>query len=253
MKKKIFALAVMAATLAVVAVGGSMAYLQAATDPKNNVFTASANISLKLAEPKWDGYTFSDLHRLDLVVPPQEDSQEEPRANPDYVGEPLGIELASRYVPGDVIPKDPRVQNTSGHDVYVAMKVSYYGWDSVNEKDVKMSYSEFQEEYGSITFNLAEENGWKEIQNGLESKSLDNEFFIYKSKLNAKTETGFSETAELFDKIVMADRENAVDEMGSQFKVVLTAYAVIAEGTEALDENEVPIYQNELLKIAYVK
>lgn len=249
MKKKIFALAVTAATLAVVAVGGSMAYLQAATLPKNNVFTASANISLKLAEPKWDGYEFSDLHELGLIVPP-----EEPGIKPEYEGAVLGKELASHYVPGDAIPKDPRIQNTSVHDVYVAMKVSYYGWDSAEEKDVEMSYSEFQELYGTIEFlEKTEGEGWKQVKAGPNGENLNNEFFIYTSKLNAKTENQFSETTELFDKVVMVNRENAVDGMGSKFKVILTGYAVIAEGTEEIGEGGVPVYQNELLKMAYVK
>ncbi|MEG0578082.1 MAG: hypothetical protein RR500_09535, partial [Bacilli bacterium] len=113
MKKKILGLAIvaMAATLIV---GGSYAYLQSQTIEKTNSFTMTSGITGEIAEPFWDGETFTG-ETLDT----------NPLNN-------TGKIAASNYAPTDVIAKNPMIKNTSkGTKGYVAVKITY-GKDITN-------------------------------------------------------------------------------------------------------------------------
>lgn len=95
-KKKRIGTTIAAMTLtAALAVGGTLAYLQAVTETKKNVFTSSKNITTELTETDWTEESGSD------------------------------------YTPGKVIKKNPVMVNDSSTDqkIYVAVKVDYVGSD----------------------------------------------------------------------------------------------------------------------------
>lgn len=83
------------ALVAVVGIGGTLAYLSTKTNEKTNTFTMGTGISGELVEPKWDE---------------------------------VGAKDAQNFVPGRVIDKDPQVKNESPEgtvDAYVAVKLTY--------------------------------------------------------------------------------------------------------------------------------
>ena len=66
MKKRIMKILTALSVVAVITVGGTLAYLHTITETKSNVFSSDKNISIQLREPAWDGYTFEDLN-LSLI------------------------------------------------------------------------------------------------------------------------------------------------------------------------------------------
>lgn len=100
---------------AAVAVGGTMAYLNAKTQTMTNTFkTSVTSLSGELREPNWDGYTFED--------PGQPDGK---TVKTGVDASSLGWTKAQNVAPGSVIPKNPQLRNTSADDVYMAIKVTY--------------------------------------------------------------------------------------------------------------------------------
>lgn len=71
------------------AVGGTLAYLNAVTETKTNTFTSSRNITTTLTETEWTS------------------------------------DSGKNYLPGDVIKKNPVMNNESDQPVYMAVKVDY--------------------------------------------------------------------------------------------------------------------------------
>lgn len=91
------------------AVGGTLAYLNAVTETKTNTFTSSRNITTTLTETEWTS------------------------------------DSGKNYLPGDVIKKNPVMNNESDQPVYMAVKVDY-----LDDKGNLMSAEEFKK-YASIT------------------------------------------------------------------------------------------------------
>lgn len=71
------------------AVGGTLAYFNAVTETKTNTFTSSRNITTTLTETEWTS------------------------------------DSGKNYLPGDVIKKNPVMNNESDQPVYMAVKVDY--------------------------------------------------------------------------------------------------------------------------------
>lgn len=104
---------------AAVAVGGTMAYLNAKTQTMTNTFkTSVTSLSGELREPNWDGYTFED--------PGQPDGK---TVKTGVDASSLGWTKAQNVAPGSEIPKNPQLRNTSADDVYMAIKVTYSNKD----------------------------------------------------------------------------------------------------------------------------
>ena len=91
------------------AVGGTLAYLNAVTETKTNTFTSSRNITTTLTETEWTS------------------------------------DSGKNYLPGDVIKKNPVMNNESDQPVYMAVKVDY-----LDDKGNLMSAEEFKK-YATIT------------------------------------------------------------------------------------------------------
>lgn len=102
--------------VAIVGIGGTLAYFSQKTEEKQNVFTMGAGLTGELKEPAWD--------------------------NVDFGGGSAGIEegklgekLAENFTPGLEIPKDPAIKNTTvtdegkAADAWVAIKIKYVGAD----------------------------------------------------------------------------------------------------------------------------
>lgn len=90
-KKRIAATVGAMALTAVLAIGGTLAYLSSVTETKTNTFSSSKDVKTELTEDRWDE------------------------------------NLGGNYTPGDVIAKNPVLTNTSDSkdDIYVAMKLEY--------------------------------------------------------------------------------------------------------------------------------
>lgn len=90
-QKKILTSVLSIVLVAVLAIGGTLAYLFTKTDKKTNVFTFADNIKATLDEPNWDPKTAENL------------------------------------VPGKEIAKDPQITNTSKNAVneYAAIKLTF--------------------------------------------------------------------------------------------------------------------------------
>lgn len=108
-KKRIALICTSLALSAVVAVGGTLAYLTASAT-KTNTFTVGSDLTGILAEPNWDG------------------------GDPACTEPSLGQNIAKHVVPNLKIPKDPTVINTSDNqDAWVAIKLNCtYNGSSTN-------------------------------------------------------------------------------------------------------------------------
>ena len=99
-----------------IAVGGTLAYLNSVTETKTNVFASDKSISIDLTEPQWERY-----------------------------GKEWTSDSGKNYLPGDVIKKNPVMNNESDQPVYMAVKIDY-----LDDKGNLMSAEEFKK-YASIT------------------------------------------------------------------------------------------------------
>lgn len=93
-KRKILTLALMLCMVAILAIGGTLAYFTD-TDTADNVFTVG-NVSIDLTEPKWDA---------------------------------TGSEEAKEVYPGEALAKDPTVTNDGKNPCFVRLSVT--GWDAL--------------------------------------------------------------------------------------------------------------------------
>lgn len=96
-KRKILLLAAAVCMIAILAVGGTLAYFTDTTDVKKNTFTVG-NVDIELTEPEWDKQ---------------------------------GSEDAPEVYPGEALAKDPTVTNTGANPCFVRVKVE--GLDCLKE------------------------------------------------------------------------------------------------------------------------
>lgn len=108
MKKKITAIALIVAMLAIAVVGGSLAYFTDEDDAQNTFAVGNVSIKLDEAPVTYDSDTY--LWTADMAA-------ERVQAN-DY----------ENLYPGAVLPKDPTVHNTGSMDAYVRVKVTVTGY-----------------------------------------------------------------------------------------------------------------------------
>ena len=135
--------------VATTAIGSTLAYFTTKTQQMTNTFTVAApnGVTAQLREPKWDGYQFNQkMYKGNLLFGHWID--------PDGTQaisccQSLGFNQAKVMLPGDAIPKDPTMMNTTNCNqlgtlnwgqanvpVYMAMKV-----DTTNINNVKFDAS----------------------------------------------------------------------------------------------------------------
>lgn len=226
MKKRIMKILTALSVVAVVTVGGTLAYLHTVTETKTNVFSSNKNISIQLRELKWDGYDFEDEQPGDGLTPKPGITEE--------VKKNLGVIQASSYVPGQKIPKDPAVKNNGDQDsvdCWVAMKVQYF-----NDDKQEVSYSDFASAYLQES-GIAFDSNWEEIMKP-DGDSSKYDIYYYKEVLKKDGTPNVAEP--LFSEVPLSWELEPVEKMeGDQkieklptFQIVVKAYAVQSDGVD---------------------
>ena len=202
-------LLVVASICCLITAGVTYALLSKVTETATNTFSSDRSISLKLREDKWVGFDFNESYPDGAIPGTVIDDKETNK-------EILGFNIAKNYHPGDAIPKNPIVMNTSDENEYVAIKVVYE-----NSQGVPISKTEFENLYGKFQhLNSSYQNG---MNNEFELVDTDEEFdlYIYKKVLNSNTTT-----PALFDRFVIKlDIEPDGNKLPS-FNIKVKAYAV---------------------------
>ena len=80
--------------VAIVGIGGTLAYFSQKTEEKQNVFTMGAGLTGELKEPAWDNIDFGG-------------------GSAGIENDKLGQKLAENFTPGLEIPKNPAIKNTT--------------------------------------------------------------------------------------------------------------------------------------------
>ena len=208
--KKVSLLVIASACVLTVCV--TLALMSKITETATNTFTSDRSISIALREDKWDGFTFEDTYEKEPGSVAKDGLTE------DQINE-LGITKATNYYPGDVIPKNPTLKNTSKEDEYVAIKVTY-----VNNDGEAISKDLFETTYGEIN-NLSSD--FKRIEiSGEDGYKYD--LYIYRKLLKADSEQ-LSLTPALFDKVVVNQDIKTVNGIWPTFKLKVQGYAVQAK------------------------
>lgn len=200
-KKGILAVALSLCLVAVVAIGATLALLSDTTEEKVNHFTVSTKgIEIELRELHWDNDPFTGEAAL-----------------PSEAQATLGTVLAQNIVPLRNIPKDPTVKNVCDHDAWVAIKLEY------KKNGNAATYADIADQ---VDFDVnapvidPETAGWiaKDDARGV---------YYY----NATLAAGATTAQALFDQVSIKDVESVYP-----FDIIVTAYAVQAEGVDTFDE-----------------
>ena len=109
-KRKIMLLAMALCMVAILAVGGTLAYFTD-TDSADNVFTVG-NVDIDLTEPNW---------------------------------ETVGKDEAPEVYPGEAIAKDPTITNNGANPCFVRIKIT--GWDSLIDAELSKNLIGFRTDY----------------------------------------------------------------------------------------------------------
>lgn len=157
-------------------VGSTMAYLTD-MDSKTNVFTFG-NVNIELTEPHW--------------VPAD------------------GLNI----IPGQVLPKDPKITNTGSTNAYVVMQVDF---PCVNNKPV---------------FTYTVNSGWTAYETPTCSQWGEAQGIYYYGNSTAMTPLApNTSTPTLFDSVTIASLDNyEIDQLPSEINMYITGFAVQADG-----------------------
>lgn len=139
--KKITATAAAMALSAGLAVGGTLAYLNSVTETKTNTFTSGKNITTTLTETEWTSDSGKD------------------------------------YLPGDVIRKNPVMNNESDQPVYMAIRVDYEAADG------ELMDADTFSKYASVTDY--DTSNWEKISVNADGS----EIWVYKTAVEAASST----------------------------------------------------------------
>lgn len=115
-RNRILLTALAALLLVVVAVGSTVAYLQASTKTITNTFKAASIANLTLIEHEYD----ADNHTLKSTTT---------QANANY-----------QFIPGVDLPKDPTLNAEADVPYYVFVKVTISNWPTTDKISKKMFY-----------------------------------------------------------------------------------------------------------------
>ncbi len=134
--------------VAAIAIGATMAYLNAKTNTAENVFTFADNIRGKLLEPNW---------------------------------EPLTTPLT----PGAEVRKDPMIQNTSdnGVDTYVALQLTFTDGDgnTLSDEDTVRLLNMLEISWNTADWAL--EDGTLTVASGAVTDATATQVYVYQSVL----------------------------------------------------------------------
>lgn len=197
MKRKITALCLVVALLAVAIVGGTMAYFTD-TDTATNVFTVG-NVKIKVEEPNWD---------------------------PDDVTTKM-----ENIVPGKSYAKDPQVKNIGKNDAYVRMTVCFQ--NGVNAGGFTAiaggSFTDLLKNLSS-DWTLVKDNGLS--QGGAAHIDGHENCWYAIFNYNKVLKPGET-TAPLFTAVEIPEAWNQeffTNYIGSEFQIDITAEAIQADG-----------------------
>lgn len=234
MKKKVLIAATSVALIATLAIGTTLALLRDTTEVVTNTFTSDKSISISLREPKWDGYVF------ETGEIPSEEKPSIPVKNIADSNYPLGKEAASddsklghyiahSYMPGDTIPKNPIVKNTSkDEDEYLAVTVECF--DTTSGTGVSKSYDDFKTDFGSISFN----SDWTNI-----GKIGNKMIYLYGTdKVATLLTQGTVTNTSVFKEVQLTDTIGEEDDKLPTFEIKIQAYAIQAKNVEADEAKE---------------
>lgn len=220
-------LASMTAVVLVLAVGvwGTMAYLSTLSNKKENTFTGSKGIELKLTEPYWDETPGTEIGLTEK-----------------------GETAAKSYTPGTKIGKNPILTNNSNDadsPEWVALAVSY----TIGDKAV--SYEQLKYLIEDITFNTttADDEYWIAVD-PLTSGTLNEEkgYMIYLySKVLAKD----AATKPLFTSITIKSSDNLEGGTTDGYVTELnTSLGIIADDQKYKINGNLPAFQIDVIGAA---
>lgn len=225
MKRKQLTIILSATAITVAAIGATFAYLHDTTDRVTNAFASEKDIDILLREPLWDGYEFTDGNYTN--------GESAKPAVPDKAA--LGVVQAQDYVPGQEIPKNPKVKNVGklvddkqeGVECKVALKVEY-----LDEAGKVLTYDEFKKAYLTDTIAAPDQDDLDfEVGTGtnqwtqLAETEAGYDVYLY----NSTVAVG-EETTPLFTEVPLSwDLEPGTDGKMPEFKIKITAYAIQAD------------------------
>ena len=222
MKKERKALLIASLLVLCIAVGSLATYalMQSVTKTATNVFASDRNIGITLSEPDWEAH---------------------------------GSEDAKRYVPGQIIDKDPQVTlNDNSVSAYVALKVQYF--EGVGDGEKQITYGEFKEKFledtkdGTRPMDFSE--NWTLISTEAMKDKTENgttdisDVYMYNKILtldDASTQIKENVTEPLFTKVHLSSGLTAdnVTKLLPRFNIKVTAYAVQSEGVQELEIGDI--------------
>lgn len=144
---------------------------------QENTFTTAANITIVLTEEEWDGKDTKGTTKPGMT---------------DAEKNALGENIAKKYLPGQEIPKNPHITNTSENDVCMAMTAEFtatFTADSGTETTYKFkSYNDFA---AAIAKATSFDAGWTH-RTGTLGNGLEVYYYNTKVAASAKTNNLFS-------------------------------------------------------------
>lgn len=236
MKKKVLLSLLSVALIVTVSVGATMALLRDTTDEVVNTFTSDKAISISLREPKWDGYGFEETTTLlstEVLGDVTKISDTNYRKGTTAVDDDAkyGCNIASQYMPGDTIPKNPIVKNTSEDEkVYVAVTVECFRGQGTSAVSIPYGTAttdkSFVKDFGTLTFN---EGTWTLLV------TYDNKMVYVYGTENAATELDIDAvtSTSVFKEVVLNDNLGEETTVLPSFEVKVNAYAVQVKNVEA--------------------
>ncbi len=227
------------ALVATLTIGTTLALLRAQTETVTNTFTSEKSIEISLREPKWDGYGFE----TDTTLPAGEAAESMtkisdtayPRGAAAANDSPLyGVNIAKQYMPGDLIPKNPIVKNSSQDEkVYVAVTIECFDG---KENAVSIAYGDkntensFVKKFGTLAFN----NAW------VKAGTVGNKMIYIYGTTEAPTELDVNAvtSAAVFQEVKLNDDIGEEEAVLPSFEVQVNAYAIQAKNIEVSDAGE---------------
>ena len=229
-KKKMLVTLLTIMLITVLTIGITMALLRTTTKAVTNTFTSDKEITISLREPKWDGYGFETEASIPSSEMPTGESLNLVGDDSYPMGEHAvvstnniyGANIANQFMPGDLIPKNPIVRNTSKEeDVYLAVTV-----DCIDENNNTITTEEFESKYGPIAFNTDQ---WTKI--GITGTK---DIYLYgtggaDSKIATVLGEGEVTEKAVFYQVKLLDTIGQDTDILPTFKIIVNAYAIQAK------------------------
>lgn len=225
---------------AATAIGSTLAYFTMHTQQMTNTFTVAAptGISGQLREPTWDGYNFNEINSK-KADPAGDEVNSSPAAyDSPFVVSDLGFTKAATVMPGDLIPKDPTMMNTTNWDFSGATKGSW-GKLAAGKQNVdvfmamKVTYDSKKLAGTSFMYkgNNAPNQEWNKYDSVVNKDGTTSDFYIWcagTSGVPARVSSG-TPTDALFDAVKVHD--------GIKDPADLQDFNIVLKGAEVQAQN----------------